>query len=59
MCEECNWETHLDSAEEMMDNPDFAFANDTVSGIYQWIFENEHVTEAQITALENICGSKK
>lgn len=59
MCDNCNWESHAETAEEMMWDEEFDFARDTVEGIYNWVVENEHITEAQIQALENIYGSKQ
>ena len=38
---------------------DYNFAEDTVMGIYDWVVENKHITDAQKKALDNIYNSKK
>lgn len=40
----------------MCDGCEFAF--DTLEGIKSWVAENEHITERQIEAVENIEASK-
>lgn len=59
MCDKCNWESALALADEMLDDPEerYSFADDTISDIRDWIEENEHVTENQEQALQNIYGS--
>ena len=54
MCNECGWEDYIEECEEMMDDSRYNFAKDTIEGIYDWIFENHHVTENQIRAIKNI-----
>lgn len=54
MCAECEWENRLEQAEEMLDDDSLQFAYDTILGIKEWIEENEHVTENQCDALDNI-----
>ena len=59
MCEECGWEELLDDIGEMLDNPDYEFAVDTLEGIKEWVFDNEHCTEPQEAAVRNISNSVK
>ena len=65
MCNDCEWETALEHAEDLIvraeDLPeraaDFAESiQETLKGIAAWVEENEHVTDAQQTALDNIEG---
>ena len=57
MCEECGWEDLLVEIDDLLDNPDYEFANDTLVGIYDWISDNEHCTENQQIAVKNIANS--
>lgn len=57
MCSRCNWESSLCLAEEILNDDDYEYAHDTVEGIHDWIEENEHVTEKQEEAIQNIYGS--
>ena len=59
MCEECNWEELVSEIAEMLDDSDFDFALDTLEGIEEWVLDNEHCTENQKTAVENISCSKR
>jgi len=54
MCKYCDWEDMLATIEEMMDDDDFDFAYDTLSGIKDWVEENHHITERQTEAVNNI-----
>ena len=38
----------------MCENPDYEWANDTLSGIAEWVEEKQHITEKQIDAIGNI-----
>ena len=59
MCDSCDYESYSEKCEEMLDNMDYNFAEDTVMGIYDWVVENKHITDAQKKALDNIYNSKK
>jgi hypothetical protein len=59
VCERCNYEHALDMIEEMIDNPKYDFAETTLTGIYEWIDKNQHVTPRQMESLENIYASKE
>lgn len=58
MCAMCNWEEVLDMAEEMLEEDKFRFAEKTLKGIADWVSDNEHVTDAQENAVNNILNSK-
>ncbi len=60
MCDSCNYEENLKLINEMLDDGyEYEFAEDTLSGIREWIEENKHVTEKQEQAILNIYNSKK
>lgn len=59
MCDSCGYEDYIKKCEEMLDDGDYNFAEDTVMGIHDWIVENDHITEPQKEALENIYDCKK
>lgn len=54
MCDFCEWEDVLKEIDEMMVSGDYDFAEDTLSGIAEWVEEKEHITEKQIAAVDNI-----
>lgn len=59
MCEHCDYSEYLDTIDEMLDNFNYDFAMDTLSSIQEWILDNEHITERQKIAIENIRDSKR
>jgi len=54
MCEHCDWEKLLEAIEEMLEEPRYEFAVDTIEGIKEWVLEREHCTAKQIEAIKNI-----
>jgi len=48
------WEEYRDIIDEMLLDPNFEYADETLLGIKKWIVDNEHVTEGQIMAITNI-----
>lgn len=63
MCENCDWQEWLARIREIQellpDLPEKAFdfasgVHDTLEGIGSWVEENEHITDAQKTAVENL-----
>lgn len=54
MCFDCEWEENLDICNDILDDSDNEWCFNTIQGIKKWIEENEHVTENQINAIENI-----
>lgn len=57
MCSRCDWEDVLERIEEMLGDSDYDFARDTLEGIREWVEDEEHVTERQKTAVDNIYES--
>ena len=54
MCDTCEWEENLEELNELCENPDYEWANDTLSGIAEWVEKKQHITEKQIDAIGNI-----
>jgi hypothetical protein len=54
MCDSCEWPEALEELNELCENSDYDFANDTLSGIAEWVEEKHHITEKQLTAIANI-----
>jgi hypothetical protein len=54
MCENCEWEDTLEELNDLCADPDYEWANDTLSGIAEWVEKNGHVTDRQVDAIENI-----
>jgi dihydroneopterin aldolase len=57
MCSKCDYEIWIDKMEEMLEDSDYEFAEDTVTSILEWVQDNDHITENQIRAIKNIAGS--
>lgn len=57
MCTDCDFEDTLDRVNDMLDDERYNFANETLDSIYSWVDKNDHVTEKQIEAVENIRAS--
>ena len=58
MCSFCEWENLLEQIDEMLEEEDYEFASDTLQGIRDWVSDNEHCTDAQKEAVDNILYSK-
>lgn len=55
MCAGCGWEDVVEEIDEMLDcGCSYEFAEETLTGIKNWVYGNEHVTEDQLSAIENI-----
>lgn len=54
MCADCEWEENLDVCKDILDDLENEWCFDTITGIKKWVEENEHITEKQINAIENI-----
>lgn len=54
MCKHCLYEEYIETIEDLLDDLDFEWAQDTLSGILNWITDHNHITEEQITAIDNI-----
>ena len=59
MCEACRWSEWKDVVDEMMGEPRFDFASDTIEGIEEFVMEREHITDGQKRALVNVWRSVK
>lgn len=57
MCRQCEWEEYLEKTSDMLMDEDYEFAHDTLNSISKWIEENEHVTDKQADAVDNIENS--
>lgn len=55
----CDYTGLLSQIEQMQDTGDFEWADDTLSGIHQTVSDNEHATDAQKTAVENIANARR
>jgi hypothetical protein len=54
MCDSCEWPEALEELNDLCEDSDYEFANDTLSGIADWVEREQHVTEKQLTAIANI-----
>jgi hypothetical protein len=59
MCSSCQREDALRQANDLLEDPDFNFAEESIDGIKTWIEENSHVTDPQRRALNNIAGASR
>ena len=58
MCADCSWDELLDEIQSMMEDDHYRFAAETLEGIDEWVNHNEHCTDGQREAVENIRASK-
>jgi len=54
MCDTCDYEAALEEIDEMLDDERFEFAEDTLTGIKDWVKHKEHITPKQWEAVNNI-----
>jgi hypothetical protein len=54
VCGKCEWWETLEELNELCEDSDYDFANDTLSGIAEWVEREQHVTIKQLTAIANI-----
>lgn len=54
MCDNCEWEEFRNNVTELLMNEAYEFAQDTLTGIYEWVDKNGHVTDRQKEAVLNI-----
>ena len=59
MCKSCGWEDLIEQIDELLEDDDYEFALDTLEGIRAWVAENEHCTENQQQAIENIANARR
>lgn len=54
MCDTCEWEEVLEELNDLCADPGYEWANETLSGIAEWVEEKRHVTAKQIDAIWRI-----
>ena len=54
MCQSCEWSETLEELDDLCEDSDYEFANDTLSGIADWVEREQHITEKQLMAIANI-----
>lgn len=54
MCVKCDWEEFIEELDELLEDKDYEWAEDTISGIKSTVSAWKHKTEGQETAIENI-----
>ena len=54
MCENCEWPEALEELNDLCEDSDYDFANETLAGIAEWVEKNKHITDKQIDAIANI-----
>lgn len=54
MAEREDWLEYLDRCDGMLLNEKYSFADETLTGIRNWISEHQHVTDRQKKAIDNI-----
>ena len=54
MCQDCGWEEYDEKIDDLLTGDDFAWAEETLGGIQEWIRDHQHITENQKDAVDNI-----
>ncbi len=54
MCESCDFERWLGVLDDLLEDEDYDWADDTLEGIRGWVDTNKHITDRQMGAIENI-----
>lgn len=54
MCAGCGYEKLLSQIDELVSDPDYEWATDTLEGIQETVEERRHCTINQKTAVDNI-----
>ena len=54
MCADCGWDELLEEIESMLEDDRYRFAAETLEGIHERVENNEHCTDGQRAAVENI-----
>jgi len=57
MCDKCRWKELVTEIEEGLGNPYAEFAEDTLTGIRDWVTEHAHCTDKQRRAIHNILAA--
>lgn len=53
------WEELVDRCDEMLDSGEYAWASESLEGIRTTVSEQEHATERQIEAVDNIARARR
>lgn len=59
MCDKCNHQEWLNDIDDMLLDEDYSFAENTLSGIKDWVESNDHITPRQCESVENIKNGGK
>lgn len=54
MCDKCDYEHYLVLIESLYDEDLRLSTYDFLEGVYDWVLSHNHITEAQIEAVEEI-----
>ncbi len=54
MCDDCDWQEHVERIDELLAQERAEFASDTLEGIREWVVQQEHITPKQVRAIDNI-----
>lgn len=54
MCENCGWADTLDDIDELLNDKRANFANDFLTSVQKWVKEKEHVTDKQLSGINNV-----
>ena len=58
MCDSCGWEDLLVKIDDALESGEFDWASDTLEGIQTWVNDEEHCTEPQERAVNNIVNCR-
>jgi len=59
MCDKCGYQHYVDLIDEIQLDERYEFAENTLTGILSWVRENEHISDGQKKAVDNIYNSVK
>ena len=60
MCENCGWADAIDKIDDMLNDKKYTYANDFMTSVKAWVEKNEHITDKQKNALNNVVkGSRR
>jgi len=54
MCNNCDWKDYVDKIGGLLENGRHDWAGDTLEGILEWVEKNDHITDKQKDAVDNI-----
>lgn len=59
MCSKCEYKKYINICEDILSDWDNDWCWDTIEGIKNWVEDNEHITDAQKEAINNIRSKLK